>query len=459
MVEGSGDTICAVASPAGGAERAVVRVSGPAAADVAARVLASDASALGERERRAFDARVAIGDGSLPALVLWMPGPRSYTGEDVVEFHVPGAVPLVDSIVASLLRSGARPARAGEFTRRAFESGRIDLARAEGVAELTAARGEDERRAALALLLGGLSDRVDALRDRLEELCSLCEASLDFDESDAGHVSKAEIVERTEASIARLDDAAAWEASRPRRTSSRVVVLVGPPNAGKSTLFNRLARASALTSPVAGTTRDALSATVEHGGTTLELVDLPGFGPAADELDARAQALAAAQLARADAVVLVLDASTPDRDPGDALRRAPLEPVRVLAWNQVDRPEAAPPPPADRCTALGVRVVVSTSGATGAGAEALLDAVSDALAEAGEGAGSLSLEVAGRHRQGFLEARVGLERARETAAAGWPLDVVATELRGALSALDAVTGRTGAEDLLDRIFARFCLGK
>lgn len=476
FTEGSADTICAVASPPGGAQRAVVRISGPDAAHVADLLRAADSgetpltsTSLRTAGRQAFEARLFDGRGELPVLVLWMPGPASYTGDDVIELHLPGATPLVEAALEALLAMGLRTARAGEFTRRAFASGRIDLARAEGVLELVEARNESERRAATLLLAGGLSKRIEQLREPLEELCSLCEASLDFDESETGHVPS-ELIEEQAARVARaLDEAVAWERARPVRARSASAVLVGPPNAGKSSLFNRLTRGAALVGPLAGTTRDALGATLVLEGRQLDLYDLPGMHRAdGDPLDRAAQELARPLVGGADLVIVVLAADRTESVALDAalngvLAVVPHDLPRVLVWNRVDQVAGlavgrAMPPDAvlDR---VRPSEWVATVATTGAGLDALREALARASAAGSEGTASLSREVAARHLRGLDGARIELAAARRAAAEGWPLDAVASTLRASLAALDALTGRSSPEDLLDRIFARFCLGK
>jgi tRNA modification GTPase len=396
------------------------------------------------------------GRGEVPALLLWMPGPRSYTGEDVVEVHLPGAAVLLESLVHALVADGARPARAGEFTRRAFENGRIDLVRAEGVLELVRARSDDERRAGIELLAGGLSRAVAGVRDELADLCSLCEASLDFDESETGHVEPHVIESATRAARARLEQALADMAARPARVEGGTLVLLGPPNAGKSALFNALCGERALVSPEAGTTRDALVGRFEAGDDVLRLVDLPGYHEGRDDLDRAAMELARGVLAGADGLVVVLAAGRGLAGAAEALAAAPDGVPRWLAWNQVDRegvPQEAGPAIVQ---AVGANGATSVSATQGRGVRELAEALAG-LVRAGSGA--IGREVAARHRRALAEALRVLGEAEERARAGWPLDAVSSTLRGALDALDDLTGRTTTEDLLDRIFARFCLGK
>ncbi|MEO0661199.1 MAG: GTPase [Planctomycetota bacterium] len=463
------DTIAALASAPGPAERAVLRVSGPGARCVLERT--TDARPAG---RAALSARIHASSGDQRGLVLWMPGPASFTGEDVLELHVLGHPGWASDVLGSALDAGARLAEPGEFTRRAFENGRIDLTRAEGVAALVEAGTREEARAALELLGGGLEERVLAIRRTLEDARSLAEASLDFDEADTGHVPGEEIGERVTRARAAVAEAEAWEVRRSARARRPTVVLGGAPNAGKSTLFNRLARSAdeewagpALVSDEAGTTRDLKRGTLDlgDGGPPVDLVDTAGrLGTSFEgdgDLDARADSLSARALRAADVVVWVVDAST--ETPSIPLPEA--DPARtVLAWNQIDRGPAHSVPPG--AFLERVRGHAPTSGANGEGLDALVGLVRSALGRgpareggAGPAAAGLGFGLGARHHGALRRAAHGLDRAAEALARGVPLDLVAEDLRGATEALDGITGRTTPEDLLTRIFARFCLGK
>jgi len=467
---GTNDTIVALASPPGAAARGVVRLSGERAAAIAAAHLvhgaarAADGAARGVDSgtsrvelatcaRGAFAARFVDARGTQPVLVVWMPGPASYTGEDVVELHLPGAPVLLEAALAALVASGARPARAGEFTRRAFENGRIDLVRAEGVLELVGARGEDERRAGLALLSGGLSHEIDLLRAGLADVCSLCEASLDFDESETGHVEPQVVEAACREARARVAATLERVRARPSRVESATFALVGPPNAGKSALFNRLTGADALVSSRAGTTRDVLSASFEVGGVRARLFDLPGFHDAREGLDRAAQDLARAAALSADVLLVVLDAARSDGGADDFAFDLGARAPRWLVWNRIDRADAAAAPPEGLAARFGVRGTSAVSARTGAGLPELVRALGALVS------GGALADVAARHSRGLAAALAAVDEAQALARAGWPLDAVASTLRGALDALDDLAGRTTPEDLLDRIFARFCLGK
>ena len=269
------EAIFARASPAGPAARALVRVSGANAFTLTSRALGR---AL-ERRRFAVSLEWPLQGARVPVLVIGMPGPKSYTGEDVVELHLSGSEPLVAALERALASGGLRQAGPGEFTRRAFENGRIALDRALGVAALVAARGEDQRRAATDLLRGGLERAARAAGDLLEALCALIEASLDFDEADTGHVPIHQFIALLDELEPELTELEARVGAKLAGDEPRTV-LVGAPNAGKSTLWNRLVKGGrAIESDVRGTTRDALEGVWElaPGGVRVRLIDLPGF--------------------------------------------------------------------------------------------------------------------------------------------------------------------------------------
>lgn len=436
-----GATIAAVATPPLAAERGVIRVSGPRAGELV-RALARLERPLGARGL--YRGRLADGRGEQPLLCLWMPGPHSYTREDVAELHLPGSPFLLAVALERVLALGAEPAEPGEFTRRAFESGRIDLLEAEGVLELVEAGNARERRAGLALLGGGLGRRVAALREELAGLRALCEASLDFDEDATGHVPVEELRAGGARALAALDEALAWERRREPLGDLPRVVLAGPPNAGKSALFNALAEdARALESDLAGTTRDVLRALWRPAGARCLLIDTAGLDEAlaaSSPLERRSQERARAERESADLVLWVEAADAPPRD------GAASDALRVL--NKCDLAPADP--------GRGVPV----SARDGRGLAQLARAVAARLGGPGEDAGEASAATLGlRHRRALELARARLEEALAGLAGGLALDLVAEGLRAATDALDGVQGRTTPEDLLDRIFARFCLGK
>jgi tRNA modification GTPase len=441
-------TIAAIASPPGGARRGIVRISGPRAGELVAAALAHAEPPFDRTAERALvRGELDDGRGRQPVSVLWMRAPRSYTREDVAELHLPGAEPLLARALARLLELGAAPAHPGEFTRRAFENGRLDLAQCEAVLALSEAAHEEERRAALALLEGGLGSRARAIRDSLVELLALCEAGLDFDESETGHVPHEELRERAVRCAAALDEALRREGARAAPPALPRVVLVGAPGAGKSTLWNALTGGRALVGERPGTTRDALAALWELGATTVLLVDGPGVEDARSRADATARRLFDGERERADLVLWVVDASQPGSE-GEPPSGACL---RVLSKADLPATVAESRQRSDLPS-----VLVSARAGTGLGE--LARAVAAELGGR-TGEGGIARQLVARHRQALERARAELGRAVEGLDEGRSLDVLAEGLRTSLEALDELSGRTAPDDVLDVLFARFCIGK
>lgn len=417
------DTIFALSSGAPPAAIAVVRLSGPEA-DAALRRLAGR---LPEPRRATLATLRADGQVIDNALVLRFPGPRSATGENVVELHLHGGRAVVAAVTRALgAMPGLRPAAAGEFTRRAFENGRIDLAEAEGLADLLAAETESQRRAALMLAGGALGRQVELWRRALLDLAARVEATLDF--ADEGDVAPDDFPDGL---AALADEIGGWLA-RPgaeRLRDGVRVAIAGPPNSGKSSLLNALVgRDAAITSAVAGTTRDLIEAPVAIGGMPFVLVDTAGLREGGDEIEAIGIARARAALAAAD---IVLWLGPPDEAPEGAMRihsKADLGPPS----SQTD---------------------LAVSAVTGEGLARLAQLLCARAASLLPAEGEVALNA--RHRAALADV---VARLRDGAAAADPL-VVAESLRLARLALDRVTGRAGVEDMLDALFGRFCIGK
>lgn len=444
------DTIAAIGSPPGAAARGVIRVSGPRARELVLGTWSGDALDLSART--IARGRFEDGRGSLPLLLVWMKGPRSFTREDVAEFHLPGHPALLDAALAHLVRLGARLAEPGEFTRRAFHAGRIDLTRAEGVLALVFATNEAEARSARSLLYGGLEERVSAARAALLDVRTLVEAALDFDENDTGHVPALEIEALADRAAAALELALCFEVQRAPTGGLPRVALCGAPNAGKSALFNALTGAEALVSRHAGTTRDVLESEWILPRARALLLDTAGMEPCPSGTGAVAQV--AAHHARSDADVLlwVVDGSQACRARIEAERQnLPTAPT-ILVWHKSDIAGNAPA----WTDELGVAATVSASSTDGTGLEALREALSVEVERGKSGRGR---EIAARHRRAIEEARRELARARGVLVGAGPLELAAEHLRQATHALDDVSGGTTPEDVLDRIFAAFCLGK
>lgn len=440
------DTIAAIATAAGAGGVGVVRLSGPRA-----RAITETLCGKRLRPRHAHYARFhdAQGETLDDGIALYFKAPASYTGEDVVELQAHGSPALLRVLVERCCALGARIARPGEFSERAFLNGKLDLAQAEAVADLIAAGDERAARAARRSLDGVLSRRVDALADALLGLRVHVEAAIDFADEPLDTLGGAQLRSGLAQAAADLD-ALLIEAERGQKLRDGLhAVIVGPPNAGKSSLLNALAGSErAIVSDIAGTTRDLLRETVHVDGVELTLVDTAGLRAGGDSIEREGMRRAEAELTRADLAIVVLDA----RDP-EAGRRAVAEaiadvPQRVWVMNKADLLDATPLP-GDEAVLVSAR--------TGAGLEALhrrLRALAGVDTEGAEGAFSAR----GRQVDALRRARDELAVARQQLD-GDMLELAAESLRAAHDCLGEITGRVAPDDLLGHIFSRFCIGK
>ncbi len=436
------DTIFALASGAGRAAVAVVRVSGPDSA----RILAALCGNL-PQPRRASLRRLRGPDNQAldRALTLWMPGPASYTGEDSGELFLHGGRAVVDAVADALVALGARPAEPGEFTRRAFLNGRMDLTEAEGVADLIEAETQAQRRQALRQTEGALARLLSGWSDRLRLLLAEQEALIDFPDEDLPPDVEARVLAEIDAlaheMAAQLDQGRHGE----RLREGLVFVVGGAPNVGKSSLVNALAsRDVAIVSPIPGTTRDALETRVVLGGVPVTLVDTAGLRDAEDAIEAEGVRRARA---RAEAADLVIAVGLPGPHPARASPSPPCPAERergsiVAVVNKVDLGGVVP------AGAIGV------SALTGEGLDSLRAALAARARALTQMEGPPPLTRA-RHRAALAEA---VDRLRGARAADWP-ELRAEDLRLALRALGHITGHVGVEDILDTLFSQFCIGK
>ncbi|MBI1340598.1 tRNA uridine-5-carboxymethylaminomethyl(34) synthesis GTPase MnmE [bacterium] len=446
----SRDTIMALASGAGRAGVAVLRASGPAARELCEVLTSEPAPADRKASLRSIGRPGAGGERIDQALVIFMPGPGSFTGEDVLELHIHGGRAVIDAVLAAAMDTGlCRPAEAGEFTRRAFEAGKLDLVQAEALADLIDAESEGQRRQAAAVLGGGSSRVFEAWRRDLLAALAALDASIDFPDEEGVPETVAERALEPARRLVSALTAALQTAARGRavREGFRVAIL-GPPNAGKSSLLNRIARReAAIVSPVAGTTRDVVEVRLVMAGFPVWVADTAGLREASDAIEAEGVRRALERAEDADLRVWVLDASSPD--PLAALPGPPvLRSADLVVLNKID---------------LGAGdalddAVFGVSALSGTGVRRLEDAierrVEDALAYA-----EPALITRERHAALVEAALQRIEAALHLASDGAGAELVAEELRLAARTLGRITGDVSTEDLLDAIFAEFCIGK
>lgn len=450
--EPSHDTIVAIATPEGAAGLAVVRVSGAGALAIARALFrpARVGTALASHRARFGLVLSAAGEALDEALVLPLLAPRSYTGEDTVEFHCHGGRMPARRVLNACLAAGARPAGPGEFTRRAFLNGRLSLDQAEAVADLIHAEDELTAAAALAQLRGGLRQEVAAIEGPLRDLLADLEGSVEFSEAGlARSVGLARIAADLRAACGGLDRLLALApAARQLRDGVRVV-LSGPPNSGKSSLFNALVgRERALVDAEPGTTRDVVSASVQYGGLTFVLHDTAGLREGGGRVEGRGMDLARVAVAEADIVLWLHDLTVPGApDPDEMVANGGARLLRVGTKSDL------------ACGPAGGDVV--TSARTGAGIETLREALLAAADDAGMREVARSgLLLNARHQRRLIDAREPLAELLAAAEAGEVGEEIVASLLGAvLARLGEISGRVFTEQVLADIFARFCVGK
>jgi tRNA modification GTPase len=429
------DTIYALATARGRSGLAVIRVSGPHA-------FAAGTALCGRLpEPRVAGLRQLNWGGELldEALVLTFVRGNSFTGEDVVEFQIHGGPAVIDVVLRALgVQPGLRLATAGEFTRRALENGMLDLTQVEGLADLIDAETEAQRRQAVRVLSGAIGDRVEGWRKSLVRAAALLEATIDFVDEDVPVDVTPEVLSLIDGLLADLRRESAGVVAAERIRDGFEVAIVGAPNAGKSTLLNQLAgREAAITSEIAGTTRDVIEVRMNLEGLAVTFLDTAGLRDTGDQLERAGIERALARARAADLRIFLLGE-------GETLSFLDVTPGDLIVEGKADQRGN----PANR---------LAVSGLTGAGVPELLAEISRILQAQVASAGSLVRE---RHRLAVIGAVAALEEVRrEVVREDSQVELAADRLRGATSSLDALVGRVGVEDLLQEIFASFCIGK
>ena len=456
--KGDGTTIVAPITPSGVGAVSLLRLSGPEAFPIALRMTGVDPSRVSPRTLPRCTVRDGKGEEIDSALVFFFPAPRSFTGEDVAEIHLHGNPVLVERAAVAACDLGASPAAPGEFSRRAFQNGKMDLTQAEALADLVAARTAGSARAALRQLKGGIREAVSPLRGQIVSLLTLLEASIDFSEDeDVPLLSNEQIQERVSELRAQVGRCLASYARGHRYRDGATVAIAGVANVGKSRLLNRiLGEERAIVTEIPGTTRDYLSGEVCLAGIPLRLVDTAGLRDASDPVEKEGVRRSLEIIASADLTLFVLDGSRRAHD-GDleAYREVADRPHLVLL-NKRDLPVAEE---GGRFRGPGRNGTVSLSAATGEGVGALLRAVACDLAPEEDAIMAEAPLTRLRHVEAVRKADVALERAQEAAGKTLSVEFIASDVRNAAQALAELTGEIAPEEVLDAIFSAFCIGK
>jgi tRNA modification GTPase len=463
------DTICAIATPLGEGGIGIVRLSGEKAVDVAAGlvVLRSGiplASAAGHALHHADILDPADSTGRAPldeALVAIMRGPKSYTGEDIVELQCHGGMVILRTVCEMLVRAGARLAEPGEFTKRAFLNGRLDLAQAEAVLDTIRAKTAGSLRIAQEQLRGSLSHEIDAVREALIGLLAQVEAGIDFVEEDIAFIPTAELtagLQRAQATIGRL-----LAHSREGRIlrDGVTAAIIGRPNVGKSSLLNALLKTDrAIVTAIPGTTRDVLEEVLNIRGIPVRLLDTAGIRDTADPVEQEGVRRSRAAQEQADLVLIVLDGSAPLTEEDQSLLREVCsheDQKRLVVVNKTDLPirldPALLPSNGPDCA------IVKISAKTGDGLDDLRDRIRTLLLSPDFETRETVLVTHLRHQTALQQTRDSLAAALSSSDAKAAGELIAVDLRAAIDALGEITGAVSTDDILDRIFREFCIGK
>lgn len=445
------DTIAAIASAPGGGVRGIVRLSGPTVVTCLQHLFKSASPSpswwsILRPTRVVGSLQLGAPLGKVPCdLFLW-PTARSYTRQPSAELHLPGSPPIVQAALNEVCRHGARLAQPGEFTLRAFLAGRLDLTQAEAVLGVIDAHSQQQLNTALTQLAGGLSGPLAQLRSQLLDLLAHLEAGLDFVEEDIEFITSQELDRQLLQIQTAIDHILAQMSERTTAGDAFRVVLAGRPNAGKSSLLNALAgEDAALVSPVAGTTRDYVTRELTLAGVRCQLIDTAGLAEATHTPDAAAEATARRLVDEADLVLRCVDVTAADLSTYLNTGRGEL-----LVMTKADLTPTGFHMPADG---------ICTSVQTGQGLTEFREAIANRLRQLNDEAGLVLTNTSARCRDSLQSASVAIARARTVAAAQWGEELVAAEMRAALDDLGQVVGAVYTDDVLDRIFSRFCIGK
>jgi tRNA modification GTPase len=459
------NTIAAIATPVGTAGIGVIRISGPSATEIASRIFETSGRQVADfpthiaHHGTLLDPRTSE---SIDDVVLTVfRAPKSYTGEDVVELSCHGGIAVLRAALDAALQAGARLAEPGEFTRRAFLNGKMDLAQAEAVNDLIRSRTDESRRAAMRQLDGKLSEAVRAASERILGVMAAVEAAVDFPD-DVDEPDREWVLAELRAVVSRLEDLiASFGRGRVYREGLRVVI-AGRANVGKSSLLNALLRhARAIVTPVPGTTRDLIEESLEIRGIPVVAIDTAGIRSTDDPIERIGVELSTEAIHGADLILLVFDISEGIRQADVELLDQVTDRPVIAVLNKIDLlpEEARGQETKEYAGSLGRRLpVIGTCASSGQGVEELEDAIAELVASHGLSSESVVVTNA-RHREALMSALESLSQALATIEAHEPVDLLFVDLAAARASLGLITGDTVSEDLLDRVFSQFCIGK
>jgi len=451
------DTIAAISTPVGEGGIGIVRISGPASLPIARSIFRAKSNGGLKSHRFSYGDVVEPATGDLvdEAMVVFMKGPNSYTREDVVEIQCHGGTLVVSRILSLAIAQGARPAEPGEFTKRAFLNGRIDLVQAEAVMDVISSRTDASLALAQHQREGLLSRRISVVKEGVLYALAYVEALIDFPEDDVDVAVETDVLGRVAPAVAELDLLIEGFGEGRVLRDGVSVVIAGKPNVGKSSLLNTLLKEKrAIVTSVPGTTRDLIEEVVNINGLPVKLLDTAGIRESEDQVEQEGVRLSLDRIPKADLVLFVIDGSTPFAAEDAAILQAIGGKSCIVVRNKSDLPLQAALPAG--CSAP----VVPVSTLTGAGVPELRDAITNAFMH---GAAIDSREFVAvskaRHRDALLKARFSLQSFIGNLEAGVVMELLPVDLREALDAVGEVTGETTADDVLDRIFSSFCIGK
>jgi tRNA modification GTPase len=458
------DTIAAIATPLGEGGLAVIRISGAQALEIADRGF----EPVGKSSRKPSQAAShtihyghAVRDGQKldEVLLSVMKAPRTFTREDVVEVTCHGGLLPAKLILEATLANGARLAEPGEFTRRAFLNGRIDLAQAEAVVDLIHSRTELALEAANEQLAGKLSARIEQLRETLLKTLAHIEAHIDFPDEDIAPDTREQLIQNLERSVGFMDELLRTAGEGQILRQGVRAAIVGRPNAGKSSLLNcLLGKDRAIVSPVAGTTRDTIEETANIRGLPIVFIDTAGLREAGDDVEVEGIRRSRESIQRAEMILHVIDASQPWLPADQKYLAESRDKKRILVRNKVDLPAPQNSAEAQMAGDSSIRDV-AVSCLSGEGIERLKDTIKEMVWSGEVRAEMLQVMINSRHQDALLRAKQAIVRALEAFRAGSTLELVAADCRIGVSAVGEIVGKTTTEDLLDVIFSQFCIGK